>query len=151
MSKQKDMQETERPRGGGGFHGPMGAAGAGSKPMDFKGSARRLLGHLAPQRLKVAFVILAGVISVALAAVGPRVLGQATDLIFSGLIGRMFPSGMTQAEAIAAAEAAGNDQVAQMLGGIDLIPGVGVDFAAVAQVLLLVLGIYLVSSLLQFL
>src|SRR5690606_1523748 len=38
-----------------------------------------------------------------------------------------------------------------LLSGVDLVPGVGVDFGAVGEVLLLVMGIYLVSSVLSYL
>lgn len=144
--KVSTMKETERVRGQGRFGGGM----VGQKAMNFGPSARRLLGHLAPHRVKVAFLITAGVLSVGLAALGPRVLGRATDLIFSGVIGKMFPAGMTKAQAIEGARAAGQGKIADLLGGIDLVPGQGVDFTAVGQVLLIVMAIYVTASLLQF-
>ncbi|MFA5593861.1 MAG: ABC transporter ATP-binding protein [Trueperaceae bacterium] len=143
------MKTTERVRGGGG---PFGGGGmVAQKPMNFGPSVRRILRLLAPERVRVAVLLTAGVISVALASVGPRVLGRATDLIFGGVIGKLFPAGMTKEEAIGAARAAGQDQVADLLSGVDLTPGVGVDFGAVGEVLLVVMGIYLVSSLLSYL
>ena len=142
------MQETERVRGGGG---PFGGGMVAQKPMNFGPSVRRILKLLAPQRVKVTVLLAAGVLAVALASIGPRVLGRATDLIFGGIIGRMFPEGMTKEEAIAGARAGGQDQIADLLTGVDLVPGVGVDFGAVGEVLLLVMGIYLLSSLLSYL
>jgi ATP-binding cassette subfamily B protein len=147
-NRQKDLKETERVRGPGG---PFGGGSVGEKALNFGPSLRRLIGLLRPQRAKVAFVILAGVIATAFSAVGPRILGRATDLIFSGVIGRQFPAGITKGQAIEGARAAGQGQIADLLSGIDLIPGQGVDFSAVGQVLLIVLAIYLGSSLLQFL
>lgn len=144
----KVMKETERVRAGGG---PFGGGMVAQKPMNFGPSVRRMLRLLSPQRAKVAVLLTAGVISVALASVGPRVLGRATDLIFSGVIGKMFPEGLTKEQAIAGARAAGQQQIADLLTGVDLVPGVGVDFGAVGEVLLLVMGIYLLSSLLGYL
>lgn len=144
----KVMKETERVQAG---RGPFGGGMVAQKPMNFGPSVRRILRLLIPQRTRVTVLLVAGVLSVALSSVGPRVLGRATDLIFGGLIGKMFPAGMTKEAAIAGARAAGQDQVADLLTGVDLVPGVGVDFGAVGAVLLLVMGIYLVSSLLGYL
>src|SRR5690625_3354595 len=139
------MRETVRVRGGGG---PFGGGMVAQKPTNFGPSVRRLLRRLAPQRLRVAVLLTAGVLGVALAAIGPRVLGRATDLIFEGVIGKLFPPGMTKEQAIEGARAAGQAQIAELLTGVDLVPGQGIDFGAVGEVLLLVMLIYLVSSLL---
>ncbi|HRQ10650.1 MAG: ABC transporter ATP-binding protein [Trueperaceae bacterium] len=144
----KVMKSTERV--GGGMRGPMGGAAAVQKASNFGPSLRRLLSNLAPHRLKLGLLIAAAVMSVTLMSVGPRILGHATDLIFGGLIGKMFPAGMTKEQAIASARAAGQGKVADLLSGIDLVPGVGVDFQAVGRVLLIVMGIYVLASLLQF-
>ncbi len=146
----KVMQSTERVRvGGGPGHGPPGMVG--QKAQSFGPSLRRLAGRLRPERLKVTLVVLAAVVSVALTAVGPRVLGHATDLLFAGVIGQRLPAGMTKAQAIAAARAAGQGKMADLLSGINLVPGRGVDFTAIGHVLLLVLAIYLGSVALQYL
>jgi len=143
------MKSTERVRvGGGPGHGPPGMVG--QKAQNFGPSLRRLAGRLRPERMRVAAVILTALVSVALTAVGPRVLGRATDLLFAGVIGQRLPAGMTKAQAIAAARAAGQGKIADLLSGIDLVPGRGVDFTALGHVLLVVLAIYLGSVLLQF-
>jgi ATP-binding cassette subfamily B protein len=123
----------------------------GQKSLDFGSSARRLGGRLRPERVRVVFVFLAAVVSVALSAIGPKVLGQATDLIFAGVIGSRLPEGMTKAQAIEAARAQGQDQIADLLSGVDLVPGQGIDFQALGTVLLVVLGLYVGSALLGFL
>jgi ATP-binding cassette subfamily B protein len=123
----------------------------GQKSLDFGSSAKRLAGRLRPERLRVIFVFLAAVASAALSAIGPRVLGQATDLIFAGVIGSRLPEGMTKAQAIDAARAQGQNQIADLLSGVDLVPGQGIDFQALGTVLLVVLGLYLASALLGFL
>ncbi|MGC4786539.1 ABC transporter ATP-binding protein [Micromonospora sp. DT178] len=119
------------------------------RSMNFGPSARRLLGRLRPQRLQLIAVIALAVLSVGLSVVGPKVLGWATDLIFTGVIGRQLPAGTTADQAVAAARAAGNDNFADMLARMDVVPGVGIDFAALARVLLLALGLYLAASLLM--
>jgi len=99
---------------------------------------------------RVVAVLVTAVVSVALAAIGPRVLGRATDLIFAGVIGSRLPAGMTKAEAIEAARAQGQNQIADLLTGVDLVPGQGIDFTALGQVLLVVLALYAGSALLGF-
>jgi ATP-binding cassette subfamily B protein len=147
------MKSTERIQGApmGHGRGPMGGGMVGQKAMEFGPSAKRLLGRLRPERPKIIGLMVAAVVGVAMSAAGPRVLGRATDLIFSGAIGRQLPAGMTKAEAIDAARAAGQSQVADLLSGIDLVPGQGVDFGAVADVLLIVIALYAGSALLSFL
>ncbi|WP_296666902.1 ABC transporter ATP-binding protein [Demequina sp.] len=69
-------------------HGPMGG-GMGmptEKPMNFKASAGRLARLLAPEMLLVAAVVVLGAGSVALSVVGPKILGNATTVIFEGFI-----------------------------------------------------------------
>ena len=154
MSEQQKgrLKETERVQmGGPGRGGPFGGAMVGQKSMDFGPSAKRLVGRLAPQRLKVAVVLLLAVASVALSVVGPRILGHATDLIFEGLFGRSLPAGTSKADAVAGLRARGEDRLADMLAGMDVVPGRGVDFDAVGRVLLLVLAIYVAASLLTWL
>ena len=119
----------------------------GQKSMSFGPSAKRLVGRLKPSRDKVIAVIGLAVASVALASIGPKILGRATDLIFAGLFGKELPAGMTKEQAVDAARASGDGRIADMLSRMDLVPGQGVDFGAVGEVLLLVLGIYVVSSL----
>jgi ATP-binding cassette, subfamily B, multidrug efflux pump len=150
VSGPRKMKETERVQGQMGPGHGMGGI-VGQKSMNFGPSARRLLGWLRPERAKVIVVVVAGVISVALSAIGPKVLGRATDLIFAGAIGRQLPAGMTKEQAIEAARAQGQGRIADLLSGIDLVPGQGIDFDAVGAVLLIVLALYLGSALLSFL
>ena len=152
MSEQKTMKQTERITGQmGPGRGPHGGGMVGQKSLDFGASGRRLVGRLRPERFRVLAILLSAIVSVALAAVGPRVLGWATDIVFAGAVGQELPAGMSKNEVVDAARARGDDQVADLLSGIDLVPGVGIDFDALAGVLLLVLGLYAASSLLSFL
>ncbi len=117
------------------------------KARDFGASFRRLLGWLRPEGAKLSLVLVMGVASVAFTIVGPRILGHATNLLFEGVIGGQLPAGTTQEQAIAGLRAQGQDQLADMLSGMQLTPGVGVDFGAIGVTLVTLAGIYLLSSL----
>ncbi|MGK5629710.1 ABC transporter ATP-binding protein [Streptomyces sp. URMC 123] len=56
------------------------------RSMDFKGSGRRLLARLRPERARLYGVLAAGLVSVALSVVGPKLLGEATDVIVEGAV-----------------------------------------------------------------
>lgn len=138
------------PRGGG--PGPMGGLGMpGEKAMRFGPSAKRLLGRLRPERVGVAVVLLLGSISVVLTVLGPKLLGEATNLVFAGALGKDLPAGVTKAQAIAGLEARGQDSFADLLRPLPVVPGQGVDFGALGRLLLLVLALYVVASLFSFL
>ena len=147
------MKTTERiqGQGGPGRGGPFGGGLVGQKSMNFGPSAKRLIRRLRPERAAVISVIVLGIVSVALSAIGPKVLGRATDLIFAGVFGRRLPAGITKEQAVAASRSQGQGRFADLLSGIDVIPGQGVDFSAVGRVLLIVLALYLGSALLGFL
>ncbi|MER6477307.1 ABC transporter ATP-binding protein [Streptomyces filamentosus] len=130
--------------------GRMMAGGApGERSMDFKGSSKRLLRQLAPERTALWVMLAAGVLSVAGAVIGPKVLGMATDLIFAGVVGRQMPEGVTKAQALEKLRADGDGGMADMLSGVDFTPGRGIDFGAVGEVLLLALAVYVAAGLLM--
>ena len=110
--------------------------------------ALRLIKRLGPQRRLVAAVMTLGITGTAIGVVVPRVLGHATDLLFNGVIGRGLPAGITKQQAIAAARRHGDNAFADLLSGMNVVPGRGVDFAAVGRTLCLALTLYLVAALL---
>lgn len=133
--------------------GPMGRAMRGTEPpevrsRDFKGTALRLLARLTPQRGMTVAVMLLGVGGITIGVIGPRILGHATDLLFNGVIGRQLPDGLTKEQAVEAARARGDDSFADLLSGMNVVPGQGVDFGGVARTLALALALYLVAALL---
>jgi ATP-binding cassette subfamily B protein len=143
------------PAGPGRRGGPPGPGGGppghalmvpAAKPKDLKGALRRLAGLLAEERVLIAVVLLLAVVSVALAVIGPKILGRATDILFEGVVSAQLPEGVTQAEAVAGLRADGQDRVADMLSAMTLRPGEGVDFDALARTLLALVGIYLASA-----
>jgi len=117
------------------------------KPMRFGPSLRRLVTRLSPERWRLLIVIGLGVTSVALLVIGPKILGRATDLIFSGAIGRRLPAGLTTEQVVAAARASGNANLADLLARMHVIPGQGIDFNALGGVLVLAFGLYVASAL----
>ena len=146
------LQETERIQAGPGpGRGPFGGGMVGQKASNFGPSARRMVARMRPERAKAIGVVVLAVVSVTLMSIGPRVLGVATDLIFNGIVGGQLPANQTLDEAVAGLRAQGQDSVADMVAAMDVVPGQGVDFGAVGEVLLLVLGLYLVASVLAWL
>ena len=122
------------------------------KSQNFLPSAKRVLALMAPERLIVWAVVLLALGSVALNAIGPKILGSATDLIFAGVFSRQIPAGVTQEQAVQALRARGETQIADMLAAMqDIVPGTGIDFGALGRILLIVLAIYVVAALLQWL
>jgi ABC-type multidrug transport system fused ATPase/permease subunit len=132
--------------------GLRGALRSGDAPpertRDFSGSAVRLVKRLTPQRGMTVAVIILSILGIAIGVIGPRILGHATDLLFNGVIGRQLPVGITKEQAIEAARARGDNTFADLLSGMNVIPGHGVDFGAVGRTLALALVLYVVAALL---
>ena len=151
MSTNRAPAVGQRPAGPP-MRGPFGAAmGPPQKAKDFGASARRLVGRLAPQRRLITLVIAFAVASVGLSVTGPKVLGRATDLIFAGFFGSRLPATQTHAEAVAALHAAGNHRTAELVDAMGVQPGHGIDGGALAEVLAIVMALYVGASLLMWL
>ncbi|MGK8510868.1 ABC transporter ATP-binding protein [Nocardia asiatica] len=114
-----------------------------SKAKSFAPSLERLLRRLAPERFYVGLIVALVIVSVVLNTLGPYILGKATNLVFDGVVGKQLPPGVTKDQAIDALRAEGDNTFADMLGAMDVVPGVGVDFGAVGRVLALVLALYI--------
>ena len=128
--------------------------GAGPPPgraNAFWPSFTRMLALLTPFKVPLAVAGLASVVSVVLAVVAPKVLGRATNIVFEGAIGSLLPEGLTKEQAIEGLIASGRGDMADMLRAMDLVPGVGIDYAALGRVLLLALLIYVGSAFLSWL
>lgn len=72
------------PGGGGPFGGMQGMPV--EKSLNFLPSAKRLLGRLRPELALTLWVVALGVTSVVLSVLGPKILGEATNIIFDGLM-----------------------------------------------------------------
>jgi ATP-binding cassette subfamily B protein len=125
--------------------GMMGAPPAKSK--DFKGSLRRLLDELKPERhiLLTVFSLITAAVTVG--AFGPKILGRATNQIFDGFIGKKLPVTLTKDQVIAGLRAKGESAQADMLAKSSVIPGHGMDFTKISHFLILAIVLYAISSL----
>jgi len=95
MSQQRPAAGAMR---GGPMGGMMGAAPAKSK--NFKGSLRRLMAELRPERNTLATVLILITSSVTIGAFGPKILGRATNEIFNGFIGQKLPLGLSKDQVV---------------------------------------------------
>ncbi|MEV6132298.1 ABC transporter ATP-binding protein [Streptomyces violaceusniger] len=146
------MSGTSAPR-----RGPAPAAGPGrfmggqptERSLDFRGSGRRLVARLRPQRGIALLVLALCTVSIGLSVLGPKILGEATDLIFAGLIGRQLPEGANKEQAIQWLRDRDQGTVADMVASMDVTPGQGIDFHAVGIVLLWATALYVAASVLN--
>lgn len=110
------------PRRGPGGGGPHGMGAPVEKAKDFRGTIKRLLDYLNKRRASLIVVFFLAILSTIFTIVGPKILGRATTELFTGFY--------------------------QKLMGV---PGAAINFDRIAQILLLVTGLYVVSSLFNFL
>jgi ATP-binding cassette subfamily B multidrug efflux pump len=128
----------------GGGPGSLGMTLSAEKARDFKGTFRRLLGQLRPDRFVIVLVFALATFSVFFAVLGPKLLGHATNIIFAGFVGEQLPKGTTQAQAVDQLRAAGETNQADMLAAMTVTNGV--DFTALAQVIALATVVYFLAS-----
>ncbi|MEO6877178.1 MAG: ABC transporter transmembrane domain-containing protein, partial [Gemmatimonadaceae bacterium] len=142
-----ETTEQPRPARPPMARGPFGGASLpAEKAMNFWPSAKRLAGRLKPHWIGVASVLLLTVISIAFRVIGPKLLGQATTIVFEGVISKTLPVGATKAQIIAGLKATGHTGQASLLSGMHLTPGIGVDLHALSTILMWVLVLYVFSS-----
>jgi len=116
-------EERREQRPGGMQAGPMGRGGWGAmgmpvqKAKDFRGTAMRLLGYFLPQKFLLMIVLVTAIIGTVFNIVGPKILGLATTKLFDGIVAKFQHK-----------------------------PGASVDFNYIAHVLLILLGLYIISS-----
>ncbi len=123
---------------------------APGKATHFWPSFRRLIGLLKPHAWAFIFVSILGAIGVVLAVLSPKVLGEATNILFEGVVSSMAPAGATKEQVVQGLTDAGQQDLANIVQAMqNFAPGEGVNFLALSRVLLLVLVLYFASSLLQ--
>ncbi|BBI33010.1 ABC transporter ATP-binding protein [Cohnella abietis] len=131
MSEQRQEHQgaSRGPASGGPGRGPMGGPMGGmggmgmpvQKAKNFKGTLRRLMGYLRPQRFKLLAVLVTAVLSTAFAIYSPKVLGNATTKLFEG-----------------------------MMGKINGDPNAHFDIAGIWQIVVFLAGLYVVSSIFSY-
>ncbi len=117
------------------------------KALDFKGSSKRLLSTLSPERPLMIFALVLTAIGVTLNVLGPRLLGDATNQIFGGLAGKETARFAGESRAQVLANPNLPSGIRSVLGSVGFTPGVGLDFAAIGRTLGTVALIYTCSSL----
>ncbi|WP_350302346.1 ABC transporter ATP-binding protein [Peribacillus frigoritolerans] len=118
------MSNQKKPQGGGQVgHGPGGGnmMMMGQKAKDFKGTLKRLLTYLKPRRNKLISVFFAAIMSTIFMIVGPKIMGNAITELFEGAYGKL-----------------------------QGIPGAAINFDKIGQILLLLAGLYALSSLFNY-
>jgi len=139
------MKETKRqppPRHRG--PGAPPATRPVEKARDFKGTLRRLAKYLAPQRVRFIIVFFLAVLSTIFAIVGPKVLGMATTKLGEGVLA----SYEQLVQLNAAIENGAPPAVIEALRN-QVRPGF--DFEYIGKILLLMIILYLVSSVFTYL
>lgn len=117
------MSESNKEKGKG-YQGPMrGPMGGGpvQKAKNFKGTLKRLLGYLKPRRLQLVIVFFLAILSTLFSIVSPKIMGKATTLVFEG-----------------------------MMAKYKNLPSAGINFDAIAQIIFLLIGLYLISALFSY-
>ena len=145
---QPEPKSAERPKyapqaqGAARMFGPRPV----EKSINFGPSLRRLLGYMRPERTVIVFVILLAVVGIVMSVVGPKILGRGTDIIFSGVVGQHLPAGVGKDQVVAGLKASGQQRFASFVESLDVVPGQGIDFGHLGQILLFALGLYVLSG-----
>lgn len=78
--------------GGPGGHGPAGMM-AGEKAKDFKGTMRKLIAYLGKYSWAILAVAIFAALSTVFSIVGPKILGEATNKLFAGVMASITGTG----------------------------------------------------------
>jgi len=140
-----------RPPAGRGFGGGMGGMLPAQKTRDLRKTLRQLLARLRPERMPIAVSVILALAYVALSVIGPKIIGNATNVIFNGVIGKALPAGLTKQQAVAQLRAHGKGQIADLVSGANVVPGHGIDFTMLGQILALAALVYIFASLFSWL
>ena len=74
---------------------PLGMGAPPGKARDFRATSRRLLGYLGREPILVWSVAGLALVAVGLNVIGPKILGHAIDIVFTGFIASRLPAGTT--------------------------------------------------------
>ncbi len=126
MSEQTNTFRNRQAAGGpppgfGGGRGPMGGGHmmgmAGGKPKNFRRTMTTLTRYLKPYRISLLIALVLAIVGTVFTIIGPKLLGNATTRLFEGLVAK-----------------------------ITRVPGGGIDFAYIGHILLLLVGLYVLST-----
>ncbi len=134
---------------GRGFGQGWGAGPPAGRAEHVGRSLRRLAGRLRPEWPRLVVAVAAGAAGVGLTVLGPRILGTATNVIFNGVVGREFPKGLTKAQVLQLLRSRHQDQLAALVSGTGIRPGVGVNFGELGTTLGMAALVYLGGAILS--
>ena len=104
--------------------GPMGKGPKIGMPVekakDFKGTLNKLLKYLGKHKMAIIIVIIFAMLSTVFSIIGPKILGEATTVLFEGVMNIISENGL------------------------------GIDFNAIKNILLVLLGLYIVSTIFSY-
>ena len=110
-------------RGGPMGGGPMRAAmGGGEKPKNFQKAMKTFLKYLSPYRVQLILVFIFAIASTVFMILGPKLLGNATTKLFQGIVAK-----------------------------VAHVPGATVDFTYIGRIAIILLGLYVLSTIFSFL
>ena len=115
-----------------------------------KDTLRAVARLLKPYRLVLGGALAASIAGVVVNTTAPLILGHATDLIVAGVAGAGLPAGLSKAAALEQLRATGHGTLASVYQAVDVVPGHGIDFAAVTSMLVIALGLYAAGSAFNF-
>ncbi|WP_426187549.1 ABC transporter ATP-binding protein [Microbacterium sp. TWP3-1-2b2] len=127
---------------------------APGKADNFGKSFARMIGLLKPSALWFVFVSILGAIGVVLTVAAPKVLGEATNIIYEGFISKTLgdsgvPAGTSQEQVVDILRSQGQDDFANMVAAFtDFQVGAGIDFDRLRWIIVAVLAIYVGAALL---
>ena len=86
--------------GGPGGHGPAGRMMGGEKPLAFGPTMRRMLSFMGQFKGRLALVLIFAIGSTVFSVVGPKVLSEATTVLFDGAVAQAAGAGSIDFDAI---------------------------------------------------
>ena len=126
-NEQRNIKDT-RPQRPPGFAPPGGGGGRfgmmmpTEKPKNFRKTFIRLLHYLKPHRATLLFVLFSSIVGTVFHIVSPKILGQATTIIFNGILGKE-----------------------------NNVLGAAIDFGRIGEIIRLLIILYVISSLFRYL
>lgn len=167
MSNRQDFKKRPRVRQGG----PMGNMGAGEKAKNFRGTMKKLVCYLAAFRWQLLAVAVLAVGSTIFAIVSPKILGEATNQIVKDYVSikaydtitkklpadTKLPSGTTGGDILNRlpnkSEVEGKIPAGQLdtIRALDMTKKPAFHFDAIGQIVLWLVGLYLLSATLRYL
>jgi len=151
INNQNNSWKAKPQRRHGGFGGGHAAALSVEKAKDFRGTLKRLIAYLKPQAIPLLLVVIFTTLSVIFTIFAPKIIGEATNELFEGIMSKQLPAGMTKDQAISELRSRGQDQLAEMISAMDVTPGKGVDFNALLHILIILLIVYFIAAFFQWL